>query len=57
MRVKSEFREMPGLALTVHQAARLFHLGEEECWGILDELKRDGVIERTSDGLYRLTGE
>src|SRR5688572_15435049 len=28
-RVESEFREMPGLSLTVHQAARLFHLAEE----------------------------
>jgi hypothetical protein len=48
---------MPGLALTVYQAARLFHLGAEECWHVLDQLRRDGVIEQTSAGLYRLTGE
>src|SRR5687768_2929612 len=37
-RVASEFREMPGLALTVDQAARLFHLGAEDCWQILEQL-------------------
>ena len=53
-RVASEFREMPGLMLTLDQAARLFDLAAEQCWGIFDLLQRDGVIERDSDGLYRL---
>ena len=56
-RVASEFREMPGLALTIHQAARLFHLGAQECWQVLDQLQRDGVIERTPAGVYRLARE
>ena len=56
-RVASEFREMPGLLLTVHQAARFFDLAAEECWQVLDQLRRHGVIERTSTGLYRVAGE
>jgi hypothetical protein len=55
-RVASEFREMPGLSLTLDQASRLFHLASEE-WQILDHLQREGVIERRSDGLYRFAGE
>ena len=55
-RVASEFREMPGLMLTLDQAARLFDLAAEECWGIFEKLQRDGVIEHGEDGLYRLAG-
>jgi DNA-binding IclR family transcriptional regulator len=56
-RVASEFRERPGLALTVHEAARLFHLAAQACWQVLDQLQRDGVVERTAAGLYRLARE
>jgi hypothetical protein len=48
---------MPGLSLTVDQAARLFHLAVEECGQIFDQLQRNGVVERRPDGRYRLAGE
>jgi hypothetical protein len=48
---------MPGLLLTVEQATRLFNLAPDECWQVLDRLRRDGVIEATVAGQYRLTGE
>jgi hypothetical protein len=39
-RVLSEFDEMPGLSLTVLQAAKLFALDRRTCAAILDELVR-----------------
>ncbi len=35
-RVWAEYREMPGLALNVAQARRLWNLDERQCQGILD---------------------
>jgi hypothetical protein len=52
-RVVGEFREMPGLSVTLAQAARLFNLSGEECGGLFDELRRRGLIEVTTQGLYR----
>jgi DNA-binding IclR family transcriptional regulator len=52
-RVASEFREMPGLSVTLAQAARLFDLSRDECSRVLIELQRDGVVELTQDGCYR----
>ncbi len=44
---------MPGLSVTLAQAARLFNLSGEECGGLFDELRRRGLIEVTTQGLYR----
>ena len=43
-RVASEFREMPGLRITVSQASRLFSLDSALCRGVLDALVHDGVL-------------
>jgi hypothetical protein len=43
-RVYAEFREMPGLTLTVLQAARLFSLGLADCERILRELVQAGHL-------------
>jgi hypothetical protein len=37
-RVLAEFEEMPGMALTVRQASRLFGLDEKVCGRVLDAL-------------------
>jgi len=48
-RVWAEFREMPGLTLTLAQAARLFSLERVRCARVLDALVVSGVL--TSDGV------
>jgi len=44
VRVRGEYREMPGLRLTVPQAARLFNLAPAECERLLDALVTDGAL-------------
>ena len=54
-RVSSEFLEMPGLRLTVVQAARLFSLDRERCRRLLESLVQGG--ELTTDGtVYQVVG-
>ena len=47
-RVRAEFREMPGLRLTVAQAARLFSLEPARCERVLRALIEAGIL--TTDG-------
>jgi hypothetical protein len=49
VRMQSEFREMPGLILTVHQAARLFSLDVGVCDRVLRALVDEGVL--TTNGV------
>lgn len=51
-RVKSEFLEMPGLRLTIDQAARLWALDHQTSRRILDRLTAAGFLLRTRDGAY-----
>ena len=46
-RVSSEFREIPGLCLTLPQAARLFGLPEDVCARVCEELIEDGAIQKS----------
>ena len=55
-RVRSEFLEMPGLALTADQARRLFGMPERLCGHVLDRLVSDGVL-RVRRGAYTLVGQ
>jgi hypothetical protein len=48
-RVWSEFHEMPGLTLTLAQAARLFSLDRIRCAHVLDALVTRGVL--ATDGV------
>ena len=48
-RVWAEFREMPGLTLTLAQAARLFSLDRTRCARVLDALVVSGVL--ATDGV------
>jgi hypothetical protein len=44
VRVQGEFREMPGLTLTLRQAARLFSIEQTRCERVLGALVHDGVL-------------
>ena len=48
-RARSEFLEMPGLRLTVPQAARLCAASGDDCRRVLEELVADGFLCRAAD--------
>jgi hypothetical protein len=48
VRIRGEFREMPGLTLTLLQAARLFGVEQTQCERALRTLVHDGVL--STDG-------
>ena len=50
-RIQAEYREMPGLTLTLPQAARLFNLEPARCERVLDTLVHAGLLVRYS-GMY-----
>ena len=43
-RIAAEFREMPGMRLTLSQAARLFSINAARCEHVLGTLVEDGVL-------------
>lgn len=43
-RIKAEYEEMPGLRLTLSQAARLFGLEPARCAQLLEKLVVDGAL-------------
>lgn len=51
-RAEAEYREMPGLSLTLPQAQRLWGLDQETCAALFDALIARAVVKRTSDGRY-----
>ena len=51
-RIRGEYLEMPGLKLTVPQAARLWHLDQPSIEQLLNVLVADGVLHRTEAGAY-----
>ena len=53
-RAEAEFREMPGLKLTVQQASRLWHLDAASSATLLDSTVEAGVLYRAKDGGYVL---
>jgi hypothetical protein len=53
-RVLGEFREMPGMRLTLEQAMRLWSLSRETCASVLDELMASHVLQRDVSGRYKL---
>ena len=52
VRVQGEYREMPGLSLTVHQAARLWGLDCDTCELVLTTLIERRVLARGLNGAY-----
>src|SRR5205809_8044096 len=51
-RIRGEFREMPGLTLTVAQARRLWSLDPSTCSEVLTELVDTGFLCQKPDGAY-----
>jgi hypothetical protein len=51
-RVRGEFREMPGLTLTLAQAGRLWSLDAATCIDVLSELVTNGFLCQRADGAF-----
>lgn len=51
-RIVADYREMPGLRLTVAQAVRLWNLETDHCFVLLETLVAQGVLARTLRGDY-----
>ena len=51
-RVRGEFREMPGLTLTLAQARRLWSLDVATCTEVLSHLVDAGFLARRPDGAF-----
>ena len=52
VRIEGEYREMPGLNLTVTQAERLWGLDRDTCASVLTTLIERRVLKRTTSGTY-----
>lgn len=52
LRIRGEFREMPGLCLTSAQASRLWSLDADTTAMALEMLVGSGALVRTMDGRY-----
>ena len=53
LRLRHEFLEMPGLTISVPQAARLLGLRSEHAAAILDTLAREEFLMLTPAGSYQ----
>ena len=51
-RVRGEYLEMPGLRLTLAQAARLWNLDCTTCRKVLHVLTHDGFLVQSDTGTY-----
>ena len=56
-RIRGEFREMPGLQLTLAQAQRLFGLDPIACRRVVDTLVEASFLRWTSSGTIVQIGE
>ena len=56
-RIRGEFREMPGLKLTIAQAARLWRLDPASSRVFLDALVVAGTLKRKPDGVYLVASD
>jgi hypothetical protein len=52
-RIRSEYREMPGLCLTLVQARRLWALDEGTCNRLLGRLVTEGYLRKSNAGYVR----
>jgi hypothetical protein len=53
--IRAEFREMPGLALTLGQASRLWNTDRRQCLDALESLADEGFLRRGSVSYMRST--
>jgi hypothetical protein len=52
-RVRGEYREMPGMRLTIDQAMRLWDLDRQTCQSLLHSLVEAHFLEVDAHGRYR----
>ncbi len=52
MRIRGEYREMPGLRLKTEQAMRLWSLDQLTCERVLNDLVRAGFLQRDDSGRF-----
>lgn len=52
LRIRGEFREMPGMRLKAEQAMRLWSIDHATCQQALDDLVREGFLQRDDTGRY-----
>ena len=52
VRVRGEYREMPGLSLTIPQAQRLWGLEDATCRTLLERLVASRFLRRTRTGRF-----
>jgi hypothetical protein len=57
IRIRGEYREMPGLRLTLTEAARLWQIEPAACEAVLGALVDEGFLTRTRDGAFISTTE
>ena len=48
-RVQADYREMPGLSVTLKQGCRLWSLSPTSCVSILDQLIAKGTLKRRGE--------
>ena len=53
IRIRAEYLEMPGLQLSLHQAARLWNTDTGRCGAVLENLVQNGFLCK-KDTLYLL---
>jgi hypothetical protein len=53
VRIRSEYREMPGLCLTLLQARRLWALDESTCSRLLSNLVSEGYLRKSAAGYVK----
>jgi hypothetical protein len=51
--IHAEYDEMPGLRLTIPQAARLWNVDQQRCQQALDSLTKEGFLSRVRDSYMR----
>ena len=51
-RIRGEFREMPGMKLTIDQACRLWNLNDVQCRDAVDALIAERFLIRTPSGAF-----
>ena len=51
-RIRGEFREMPGMKLTIDQACRLWNLNDSLCRDAVDALIAERFLLRTPSGAF-----
>ena len=55
LRIRGEYREMPGMRLKPEQAMRLWSLDRATCERALDDLVHEGFLRRDETGRYART--